>query len=130
MANPTDTTNLTRRIQRLVQEVSATIASGSSNSVRIGSYEALDRTHHEVILIHTSEGDWEVRDRAGEHVELIENLGTALDEAVAVALEYRRDCDQRAVRARAARLARAVLRRRAALTGDRLSAPLNPRQAA
>ena len=118
------------RIERLAAAVRTATAASAGEPFRIGSYLDADESEREVAIVRNARAEWEVQDRAGESVRPVENLGDALEEAIAVALEYLRDSSERAVRARARRLAAAVARRRAALTAGREYAPVSGRRAA
>jgi hypothetical protein len=119
------------RIERFASTARAALATaGGPDGVPVGGYQDASGAEHTVALVHTEEGGWEVHDRGPGEPSLVENLGSALEEAVAVALEYLRDMRGRAAHARARQLASAVLRRQAALTGDRLVGPVVSRRAA
>jgi hypothetical protein len=116
------------RIERLAAAVRTATAAGEP--FRIGSYLDADESEREVAIVRNARAEWEVHDRGGDSARPVENLGDALEEAIAVALEYLRDTGERAVRARAIKLAAAVVRRRAALAAGREYAPVSARRAA
>jgi hypothetical protein len=118
------------RIAKLAAAVRKRVDASSDHSVRISRYRTAEGTEREVVIVKTADGDWEVHDRGADDSQMLENVGDALEEAIAVALEYFRDCQQRAVQARAAKIARAVARRQAALAGNRDSPALTSRRAA
>jgi hypothetical protein len=116
MGDPTHTpTSRAERIAKLADALREQIDQSSDHSARIGCYETADGTEREVAIVKTDAGEWEVQDRGPENCELIENLGRMLEEAIPLAIEYRRDCERRTIKARAVKLATAAARRRAAL---------------
>ena len=131
MSDPTPTpTPGPERIAKLAAAVRKRVDASTDHSARISRYRTAEGTEREVVIVKNADGDWEVHDRGADDSQMLENVGDALQEAIAVALEYLRDCEQRAVRARAAKIARAVARQRAARAGNRDSAPLTSRRAA
>jgi hypothetical protein len=130
MRTDTETTRITDRIRKLAVTVQLTLADSPGANARIGSYKAADETEHAVVISRTANGDWEVRDLAAGHNDTVDTLPGALEEAVKTALTYAREREQDAIRSRAKMIARAVLRGRAALHGDRLHAPVSSRRAA
>lgn len=104
-----------QRIAKLAAAVRRQADTSSDHSAAIRRYQAADGTEREVAIVKTDAGEWEVHDRGATDSQPIENLGDALEEAVPLALDYHRDCEQRALRDRALTLARAAARRRAAL---------------
>jgi hypothetical protein len=118
------------RIAKLAAAVRKQVEASSDHSARISRYRDAEGTEREVVIVKTADADWEVHDRGADDSQMLENVGDALEEAIAVALEYFRDYQQRAVRDRAAKIARAVARRQAALAGNRDSAALSSRRAA
>jgi hypothetical protein len=131
MGDPTPTpTPGPERIAKLAAAVRKRVDASSDHSARISRYRTADGTEREVVIVKNADADWEVHDRDAADSQMLENVGDALEEAIPVALEYLRDCEQRAVRARAAKIALAVARQRAARAGNRDSAPLPSRRAA
>ena len=131
MGDPTPTTTPgPERIAKLAAAVRKRVDASSDHSARISRYRTAEGPEREVVIVKNSDGDWEVHERGADDSQILENVGDVLEEAIPVALEYLRDCEQRAVRARAAKIARAVSRRQAALAGNRDSAALTSRRAA
>lgn len=124
-------TSTAARIERLASATRAALAGGEHpDGFPVGGYQDADGVEHTIALVHTDQDEWEVHDRGPGEPSLVDNLGAALEEAIAVALEYLRDMRGRAAQARARQLAGAVLRRQAALTGGRLVGPVVSRRAA
>ena len=118
------------RIAKLAAAVRKQVDASRDHSARISRYRDAEQTEREIVIVKNADGDWEVHDRGADDSQMLENVGDALEEAIPVALEYYRDCQQRALQARAAKIARAVARRQAALAGNRDSAALTSRRAA
>jgi hypothetical protein len=115
MSDPTSTPMSPERIRKVAAGVRLRVGQTPDASARIGRYRAADGREREVIIVRTRTGDWEVRDRGTDEERPVENLGTALQDAVALAVEYRRDSERRAVRDRALLTARDTRRLRMAL---------------
>jgi hypothetical protein len=122
------------RLKRIAAGVRVKSGQSAERSARIGSYLAPDGTDHEVVIVNTAPENWEVRDRGAEGEETIEQFGTAqessLEDAVALAVEYRRDHEQQGIHARAQLAARDTLRRRAAIAETALGHAALGRRAA
>jgi len=118
------------RIARVAAGVKVRVTQTADRSARIGRYRATDGTDHEVVIINTQDGDWEVLDLCSKGEETIENLGDALGDAVALAVEYRRDREHQAVHQRAMLTAREIRRLRSALAESSANRVVPSRQAA
>jgi hypothetical protein len=105
------------RLRRVAAGIRIRVAQAGDRSARIGSYRACDGSEHEVVIAAVGE-DWEVRDRGPGGERLVENLGGQLQDAVALAVEYRRDLEQRSINSRARLTAREALRLREALANN------------
>lgn len=122
MSDPRQTAPLPAdRVKRVAAGVRIRVTQTPDRSARIGSYKAADGVEREVMLVQTAADDWELRDRAGNEEQTIDGFGAELDEAVAAAVEYRRDKEQHGIRTRATLTARETLRLRAALAESALS---------
>ena len=102
------------RLSRVAAGVRVRAARAPDHSARIGTYLASDGTQHEVAIVLVG-GGWEVHDRSPDDERPIESFGAQLEDAVALAVEYRRDLEQRAIGTRARLTAREALRLREAL---------------
>jgi hypothetical protein len=116
MSDPTPKPPLDRgRIKRVAAGVRQRVSENADRSARIGHYRGADGNEHEVVIVLTEADDWEVRDRCGDQAVTVENLEEALEDAVAVAVEYRRDHETRSARQRALSTAQDVNRVRVAM---------------
>jgi len=122
------------RLQRIAAGVRVKADQSAERSARIGTYLALDGTDHGVVIVNTAAENWEVRDRGAAAEETIERFDTAadssLEDAVALAVEYRRDREQQGIRARAQLTARDAVRLRVAIAETAVGQPPSRRRAA
>lgn len=131
MSDPRSTLPLSpERLAKVAAGIQVRVTQTADHSARIGRYLAADGTEREVVIVNTNDGCWEVLDRSGEDEETIENLGEALEDAVALAVEYRRDREQQAVHERATVTARDVIRLRMAIAENSANRAVPSRQAA
>jgi hypothetical protein len=131
MSDPRSTPTLSpERIAKVAAGVKVRVTQTADRSARIGRYRATDGTEHEVAIVNTQDGGWEVLDRSSDDEETIEDLGGALEEAVALAVEYRRDREHQAVHERAMLTARKVRRLRAVIAENGGNGAVPSRQAA